>query len=165
MVYDLVVLGGGPAGYLASERAAHAGLSVLLVEKRFVGGVCLNEGCIPSKALLYSAKLLEQARHAASYGVKVPEGDDCVSPIASLKWYPCWAARAIPALAPCNAVLSAEAAIPVRSASKPIVYVLLAAELVCPALFDFDDPLHAARVGQDGRRKLPAHPGVECVIA
>ena len=74
MVYDLVVLGGGPAGYLASERAAHAGLSVLLVEKRSVGGVCLNEGCIPSKALLYSAKVLEQSKHAAAYGVKVPEG-------------------------------------------------------------------------------------------
>lgn len=74
MVYDLVVLGGGPAGYLASERAAHAGLSVLLVEKRSVGGVCLNEGCIPSKALLYSAKILEQSKHAAAYGVKVPDG-------------------------------------------------------------------------------------------
>ena len=74
MTYDLVVLGGGPAGYLASERAAHGGLSVLLVEKRSVGGVCLNEGCIPSKALLYSAKILEQSLHAAAYGVKVPEG-------------------------------------------------------------------------------------------
>ena len=73
MVYDLMVLGGGPAGYLAAERAAHAGLSVLLVEKRFIGGVCLNEGCIPSKALLYSAKILEQSRHGASYGVNIPE--------------------------------------------------------------------------------------------
>lgn len=73
MVYDLMVLGGGPAGYLAAERAAHAGLSVLLVEKRFIGGVCLNEGCIPSKALLYSAKILEQSRHGAAYGVKIPE--------------------------------------------------------------------------------------------
>ncbi len=73
MAYDLMVLGGGPAGYLAAERAAHAGLSVLLVEKRFIGGVCLNEGCIPSKALLYSAKMLEQARHGAAFGVKIPE--------------------------------------------------------------------------------------------
>jgi len=73
MTYDLLVLGGGPAGYLAAERAAHGGLSVLLVEKRAVGGVCLNEGCIPSKALLYSAKILEQAKHGASYGVKIPE--------------------------------------------------------------------------------------------
>ena len=50
---DLVIIGGGPAGYLASERAGHAGLKVLLFEERNIGGVCLNEGCIPSKALLY----------------------------------------------------------------------------------------------------------------
>lgn len=70
-MYDLIVLGGGPAGYLAAERAGHAGLSVLLIEKRFLGGVCLNEGCIPSKALLYSAKVLDYAKHGESYGVKV----------------------------------------------------------------------------------------------
>ncbi len=73
MIYDLIVLGGGPAGYLAAERAGHAGLSVLLLEKRAVGGVCLNEGCIPSKALLNSAKILEIAQHSALYGVKIPE--------------------------------------------------------------------------------------------
>ena len=54
-MYDLIVLGGGPAGYLGAERAAHAGLSTLLFEKKSLGGVCLNEGCIPSKALLNSA--------------------------------------------------------------------------------------------------------------
>lgn len=69
MSYDLIVLGGGPAGYLASERAGHAGLNTLLIEKRFIGGVCLNEGCIPSKALLYSAKIADYARHGAAYGV------------------------------------------------------------------------------------------------
>lgn len=69
MIYDLVIIGGGPAGYLAAERAGHAGLSTLLIEKRFVGGVCLNEGCIPSKALLYSAKLSDLAKHGAKYGV------------------------------------------------------------------------------------------------
>lgn len=68
-MYDLVVLGGGPGGYLAAERAAHAGLKTLLLEKRSLGGVCLNEGCIPSKALLNSAKTFEHARHAAAYGV------------------------------------------------------------------------------------------------
>ena len=68
-VYDLIVLGGGPGGYLAAERAAHAGLKTLLLEKRSLGGVCLNEGCIPSKALLNSAKTFEHARHAAAYGV------------------------------------------------------------------------------------------------
>lgn len=69
MSYDLIVLGAGPAGYLASERAGHAGLNTLLIEKRFIGGVCLNEGCIPSKALLYSAKISDYARHGEAYGV------------------------------------------------------------------------------------------------
>jgi dihydrolipoamide dehydrogenase len=69
MVYDLIVLGGGPAGYLASERAGHSGMKVLCVEKRNVGGVCLNEGCIPTKTLLYSAKLLDGAAHGDKYGV------------------------------------------------------------------------------------------------
>ena len=69
MVYDLIVLGGGPAGYLASERAGHAGLSTLLIEKRAVGGVCLNEGCIPSKTLLHSAKIYDYARFSEKYGV------------------------------------------------------------------------------------------------
>lgn len=70
MLYDLIVLGGGPAGYLASERAGHAGLSVLCIEQRSVGGVCLNEGCIPTKTLLYSAKVFDNASHGEKYGVK-----------------------------------------------------------------------------------------------
>lgn len=69
MSYDLVVLGGGPAGYLACERAAHEGMKVVLIEKRNVGGVCLNEGCIPSKTFLYSAKLKDGAEHGDKYGV------------------------------------------------------------------------------------------------
>ena len=68
-VYDLIVIGGGPGGYLAAERGAHAGLKTLLFEKRSLGGVCLNEGCIPSKALLNSAKHYEHALHANVYGV------------------------------------------------------------------------------------------------
>ena len=71
MVYDLIIIGGGPAGYLAAERAGEAGLNTLLVEKRFIGGVCLNEGCIPSKALLYSAKLYDGASHGEKYGITV----------------------------------------------------------------------------------------------
>ena len=63
--YDLIVIGGGPAGYLGAERAAHAGLKTLLFEMRSLGGVCLNEGCIPSKALLNSAKMYEHALHSA----------------------------------------------------------------------------------------------------
>jgi len=68
-VFDLIVIGGGPGGYLAAERAAHAGLKTLLFEKNSLGGVCLNEGCIPSKALLNSAKHYEHALHSAAFGV------------------------------------------------------------------------------------------------
>lgn len=71
--FDLIVLGGGPAGYLAGQRAGAAGLSVLVIEKRALGGVCLNEGCIPSKALLYSAKMLEAAQDSSDYGVTKTE--------------------------------------------------------------------------------------------
>lgn len=68
-VFDLIVLGGGPAGYLASERAGQAGMKVLCLEERSLGGVCLNEGCIPTKTLLYSAKLYDGANHGEKYGV------------------------------------------------------------------------------------------------
>ena len=70
-MFDLIVIGGGPAGYLAAERAGHAGLKVVLFEKNSLGGVCLNEGCIPSKALLNSAKQYEHALHSEKYGVTV----------------------------------------------------------------------------------------------
>ena len=69
-LYDVIVIGGGPGGYLAAERAAHAGKKILLFEKRSLGGVCLNEGCIPSKALLNSAKTYDHALHSNLYGVK-----------------------------------------------------------------------------------------------
>ena len=68
-LFDVIVIGGGPGGYLAAERAAHAGLKTALFEKRSLGGVCLNEGCIPSKALLNSAKLYEHAQHSILYGI------------------------------------------------------------------------------------------------
>ena len=70
-LFDLIVIGGGPGGYLAAERAGHAGLKAALFEKRSLGGVCLNEGCIPSKALLYSAKVFDYANHASACGVTV----------------------------------------------------------------------------------------------
>ncbi len=69
MTFDLLILGGGPAGYLAAERAGHAGFSVCCIEERGIGGVCLNEGCIPTKTLLYSAKLYDGAAHGEKYGV------------------------------------------------------------------------------------------------
>ncbi len=68
-MYDLIILGGGPAGYVAAERAGHKGLKVLLFEKNKMGGVCLNEGCIPTKTILYSAKTYENALHGDKYGV------------------------------------------------------------------------------------------------
>ncbi|MEG1563537.1 MAG: dihydrolipoyl dehydrogenase [Bacteroides sp.] len=73
MKYQVIIVGGGPAGYTAAEAAGKAGLSVLLVEKKNLGGVCLNEGCIPTKTLLYSAKTYDGAKHASKYAVSVPE--------------------------------------------------------------------------------------------
>lgn len=68
-MFDLAIIGGGPAGYTAAERASKGGMSVVLFEKNALGGVCLNEGCIPTKTLLYSAKLYQNAQNAAKYGV------------------------------------------------------------------------------------------------
>ncbi len=68
-MFDIIIIGGGPAGYLAAERAGAGGLKTLLIEKRFIGGVCLNEGCVPSKTLLHSAKVLDYAKHGGDYGV------------------------------------------------------------------------------------------------
>ena len=73
MKYQVAIIGGGPAGYTAAEAAAKAGLSVVLFEKNSLGGVCLNEGCIPTKTLLYSAKTYDAARHAGKYAVNVQE--------------------------------------------------------------------------------------------
>ena len=68
-MFDLIVIGGGPGGYLAAERAAQGGLKVCLFEKRALGGVCLNEGCIPTKTLLNSAKLYRHATESKNFGV------------------------------------------------------------------------------------------------
>ncbi|MDL2282560.1 dihydrolipoyl dehydrogenase [Parabacteroides sp. OttesenSCG-928-G06] len=69
MKYDVAIIGGGPAGYTAAERAAHEGLTTILFEKNALGGVCLNEGCIPTKTLLYSAKTYDNIKSAGKYGV------------------------------------------------------------------------------------------------
>ena len=71
--YDLIIIGGGPAGYLAAERASKEGLSVAVFEKRSLGGVCLNEGCIPTKSLLNSAKIYAKTAHGKVYGVNAQE--------------------------------------------------------------------------------------------
>ncbi len=70
MKYDIAIIGGGPAGYTASERAAENGLKTILFEKNAIGGVCLNEGCIPTKTLLYSAKILDSIKSASKYGIQ-----------------------------------------------------------------------------------------------
>lgn len=73
MNYDIAIIGGGPAGYTAAERAAEGGLKTVLFEKNAIGGVCLNEGCIPTKTLLYSAKILDSFKTSFKYGIS-PEG-------------------------------------------------------------------------------------------
>ncbi len=71
MAYDVIVLGSGPGGYPAAIRASQLGKKVAIVEKESLGGVCLNWGCIPTKALLKSAQVFEYAKHAADYGINI----------------------------------------------------------------------------------------------
>ena len=71
--YDVVVIGAGPGGYVAAIRAAQLGLKTAVVERQYWGGVCLNIGCIPTKALLHTADLLEEARESKRFGVVIPE--------------------------------------------------------------------------------------------
>jgi len=74
MDYDVLIIGSGPGGYVAAIRAAQLGKKVAIVEKENLGGICLNWGCIPTKALLKSAQVFEYLNHAADYGINVPEG-------------------------------------------------------------------------------------------
>jgi dihydrolipoamide dehydrogenase len=71
MNYDLVVIGSGPGGYVAAIRASQLGMKTAIIEKAEMGGVCLNWGCIPTKALLKSAQVFEYIKHAADYGINV----------------------------------------------------------------------------------------------
>jgi len=71
--YDLIVIGAGPGGYPAAIRGAQLGLKVLCVEKEYLGGVCLNWGCIPSKALIAAASTVERIRHASTMGIRTGE--------------------------------------------------------------------------------------------
>ncbi|MBE0667689.1 MAG: FAD-dependent oxidoreductase, partial [Bacteroidales bacterium] len=70
MEYDLIIIGAGPAGYVAGIRAGQAGLKTAIIEKKHVGGMCLNWGCIPSKAMLESAKYFSRLSMAADFGVE-----------------------------------------------------------------------------------------------
>ncbi len=71
MTYDVIVLGSGPGGYPAAIRASQLGKKVAIIERESLGGICLNWGCIPTKALLKSAQVFEHAKHAADYGIEV----------------------------------------------------------------------------------------------
>ena len=75
MTYDLIVIGSGPGGYVAAIRASQLGMKVAVVEKAELGGVCLNWGCIPTKALLKSANVFEYIQHAEDYGISVKGAD------------------------------------------------------------------------------------------
>src|SRR5215212_7965204 len=70
MAYDVVVLGSGPGGYVAAIRASQLGFKTAIVEKESLGGICLNWGCIPTKALLKSAQVFEYLKHAGDYGIE-----------------------------------------------------------------------------------------------
>src|SRR5688572_9542078 len=71
MSYDVLVLGAGPAGYVCAIRCAQLGLSTAVVEREFVGGVCLNVGCIPSKAMISAGKTLKKIKTASLMGIEV----------------------------------------------------------------------------------------------
>jgi len=71
MDFDMIVIGGGPGGYVAAIRASQLGMKVAVVERESLGGICLNWGCIPTKALLKSAQVFEYIQHAEDYGIKV----------------------------------------------------------------------------------------------
>lgn len=73
--YDVIVLGGGPAGYVAAIHAAQQGLATALIEKEYLGGTCLNVGCIPTKALFQSAEVMETVKHAATFGIYAKDAD------------------------------------------------------------------------------------------
>src|ERR1044071_4915489 len=70
MAYDVIVLGSGPGGYVAAIRASQLGFKTAIIEKESLGGICLNWGCIPTKALLKSAQVYEDIKHAKDFGIE-----------------------------------------------------------------------------------------------
>ena len=85
MNYDLAIIGAGPGGTDAAEHAATHGLKVVIFEKNKLGGVCLNEGCIPTKTLLHSVHLLNEAQEGRKYGLSIPEAELELSKVMARK--------------------------------------------------------------------------------
>ena len=71
MSYNLIVIGSGPGGYVAAIRASQLGMKVAIIEKESLGGICLNWGCIPTKALLKSAQVFDYINHSKDYGIDI----------------------------------------------------------------------------------------------
>src|SRR5581483_2856993 len=84
--YDFLVIGGGSAGFNAAREAAALGLKVALVDgARRLGGLCILRGCMPSKTLLYAAEMLQRARHAADFGLRVPRAEADMAAVRARK--------------------------------------------------------------------------------
>ena len=81
--YDIIVIGGGPAGYVAAVRAAQRGAKCVVIEQDALGGACLNWGCIPSKSLIRSAEVLRNIKNAGEFGIEV--GGDVRADLAGQK--------------------------------------------------------------------------------
>ena len=71
MDFDIIIIGSGPGGYVAAIRASQLGLKTAIIEKESLGGICLNWGCIPTKALLKSAQVFEYIQHANDFGINI----------------------------------------------------------------------------------------------
>src|SRR3978361_1379934 len=82
--FDIIIIGSGPGGYVTAIRAAQLGFKTAIVEKSYLGGICLNWGCIPTKALLRSAEIYHYAQHPEAYGLKI-EGKVTADPAAIVK--------------------------------------------------------------------------------
>lgn len=146
-MYNLAIIGGGPAGYTAAEKATKAGMSVVLFEKESLGGTCLNVGCIPTKTLLYSAKQFHNATHADKYGIRVENAAFDYTKIVQRKTK---IVRKLVAgikakLAGCT-VISGEAAVMERTSEKVVVSCAeqsYEAErlLICTGSYNFVPPI------------------------
>lgn len=83
--YQLLIIGAGPGGYEAAIRAAELGMKTAVIEKAEIGGTCLNRGCVPTKTLLHTAELLQSARYASRYGIRIQESEPDMRAVFSRK--------------------------------------------------------------------------------